>query len=255
MSNETTTTQPGGTQETVASNEEPLSSQAEQAGELEIPAKFVGKDPQDIIRSYAELEKNFHRISSERAEATKAKAELERRLQETEARIAQTHQSANSQSRTTQQEQSDPLAEYDSQFDVDPKGAIKKALSSVASKAEQLTRQQEIAMARDYYFQRKQQDQEFAKLEATMNTLSQQYADVLSPERVNPKRALELLELAAKGATRDEYASSVKRAAEPIKDEKRAAHSESSHSDGERRIAFKDLSLEEMSKLLGRSDK
>ena len=91
-----------------------------------IPEKFVGKAPMDIIKSYNEIERSFHKVSSERAEERKAKEALESRIRDLESRQSQQPQY---NPPTQQEKEVDPFAAYEEAFDKDPKEAIKSLVS------------------------------------------------------------------------------------------------------------------------------
>lgn len=243
-------------------NQEALEASAEDSqpeAELDtIPEKFIGKSALEIIKAYNNAEKQLSKVSSERAEERKRREDLEKRVQETESRLS----SLSSQPVQQRQEQSpetDPFAEYEKQFDSDPKEAIK---SLVAKSREQARRERELAQmqaeaanAADFYNSQKRDNPEYAKLEPTMQALAREYGDLVDPRKVNSVKALKLLHLAAQGMTREAFASEVaskaKKETSAIKQEKRAAFSESSSTKNSAGKNFEDLSLEEMEKVLG----
>lgn len=244
-----------------SNNQEALEASAEesQAPEAEldaIPEKFVGKSPLDIIKAYNNAERQLSKVSSERAEERKRREELEKRVQETEARIASLSQPA--QHREVEKAESDPFADYEKQFDSDPKEAIKSLVSKSREQAKRERElgimQQEALQAQDYYQSQKRDNPEYAKLEPTMQALAREYGDLVDPRKVNSVKALKLLHLAAQGMTRDAFASEIaskaKKETSAVKQEKRAAFSESSNSKNSNSKRWEDLSVEEMEKLL-----
>jgi len=223
-----------------------------------IPEKFVGKAPIDIIRSYNEIEKSFHKVSSERADERKAREALEAKVRELEARVTQPPQLHETQP-TLKQPEVDPFAEYEQEFDRDPKEAIKSLVGKTREQAlreAQLIRMaQEQQLAAEYYSTQKAENPEFSKLEPTMLELAKEYGDLVDPSKANSRKALKLLHLAAMGAKRADYAAELankaKRETTTIREEKRAAFSESSASKGETQKSLKDMSVEEIERLYG----
>lgn len=241
-------------------NQEALDTSAEESqpeAELDaIPEKFVGKSPLDIIKAYNNAERQLSKVSSERAEERKRREDLEKRVAESEERIRSLSQPV--QQRQEEKAESDPFADYEKQFDTDPKEAIK---SLVAKSREQSKRERELAVmqhealqAQDYYQSQKRDNPEYAKLEPTMKALAQEYGDLVDPRKVNSVKALKLLHLAAQGMTREQFASEIaskaKKETSAVKQEKRAAFSESSNSKNSNSKRWEDLSVEEMEKLL-----
>ena len=187
---------------TEAQSDELNSSQSLETNDS-IPEKFVGKSPLDIIKSYNEIERSFHKASSERAEEAKKREALEQRIRDLESRTTQPAPQFQA-SPASQEPEQDPFSDYEKQFDVDPKEAIKSLFhkSKHQAKAEaQLARMQmEQQLAAEYYNQQKLENPEFAKLEPTMLELAKEYGDLVSPDKANSRKALKLLQLAAKGA-------------------------------------------------------
>lgn len=228
---------------------------------LEIPKKFVGKPPQEVLRAYNNLEREFHKVSSERADERKNREQLESKIREIEAKLNAVPTQVPQQVRQDEEEL-DPLEDYDAQFEADPKGAIKSVIEKTTRKQKlEILKAQMEAEAREanaYYAEKKSKDQDFVKLEPKMQSLAREYADLVRPERINSTKALKLLHLAARGASVDDYVSEAvtraKKESQSVREEKRQAFSESTGTKGDDRVDFKDLSVEEMAKLLGRSD-
>jgi hypothetical protein len=183
--------------------------------QLSIPEKFVGKGAEDIIKSYEALEKQFSSVSSERAEERRKREELEARVREVEARY--------SQAQSTQSE-SDPLSEYEEQFETNPKEAIKNLALAQAERARMTSERQ---AADDFYRRQKETNPEFGQLENEMTNVAREYGHLLDPKKVNSPKTIELAYLIAQARTRDSYAKSYaeKLQAEKSKlvDEKRSA--------------------------------
>lgn len=253
------------TQDQVASTDETLEQGNEQAGESQqpsqIPKKFVGKSNEEILRAYNDLERHTSKISSERADERKQREALENRMRDLESRLAaQPNPQAVQHDRI---EESDPLADYDEQFESNPKEAIKTIVKKVAQKADQRISQSrmetEQADATRYYNEKMNSDPDFAKLSPKMQQIAREYADLVRPEKLTSVKSLMLLHLAARGSTVDNYVSEAvskaKKEGISVREEKRGASSESGGtSGGKDSVNFADLSLEEMEKFLGRSD-
>jgi hypothetical protein len=224
----------------------------------EIPEKFRGKSALDVIKSYNEVERNFHKISSERAEEKRQRESLDIKVRELEARL----NSQPSQASKEQQEEVDPLKLYEEEFDSDPKTAIKnltkRQMEKEITARRQAALEADARMAAEFYNQQKKDNQDFAKLEPKMQAIAQEYADLVNPEKINSVKALKLLHLAARGASVEDYvaeaSSRAKKEGATIRQEKQQAYSEGTRSEGQKTVAFKDLSLEEMEKALGRAD-
>jgi hypothetical protein len=224
----------------------------------EIPEKFRGKSAIDVIKSYNEVERNFHKISAERADERRKREELETRMKDLEARaFAQQPQVSQ-----RQEEQVDPLKLYEEEFDSDPKNAIKNLTKRQMEREEharrQLALEADARMAAEFYNQQKKDNQDFAKLEPKMQAIAQEYADLVNPEKINSVKALKLLHLAARGASVEDYvaeaSSRAKKEGATIRQEKQQAFSEGTRSEGQKTIKFGELSLDEMEKALGRAD-
>lgn len=244
-------------------NQEALETGAEaeadaQPENLEIPEKFVGKSPLEIIQAYNNAEKQLSKVSSERAEERKKREETEKRLQELEARINSVSQQP-SQQREDSSPEMDPFEEYEKQFDKDPKEAIKslvgKTRQQIKAERELAQREVERQLAAEYYNSQKRDNPEYAKLEPTMLAIAKEYGDLVDERRSNSVKALKLLYLAAKGAKVDDFVaeatSKAKKETTSLKEEKRAAFSESSNSKGSKNVNFADLPVDQMEKLLG----
>jgi hypothetical protein len=92
-----------------------------------------------------------------------------------------------------------------------------------------------------------------------MRQLAQKYVDLIHPDQINSPRFLELLDLASQGADRPYYEKAAieksRRDGLSTTQEKRQAYSESSNSEGDQRVKFTELSLDEMENMLGEADK
>lgn len=246
------------------SNEPIEQQESHQAAEPQpemIPEKFVGKSIGEIGKSYAELERSFHKISSERSEEQKARRDLETKLQALEERLNARQAEV---PRPPVVEEEDPLAEYDEEFESNPKEAIKKTLKKVQEKALTAAQRAQLEMeakaASDYYHSQKKDNPEFSKLEGRMTALAQEFGDLVSPSKANSVKAIRLLHLAARGAELDSFVKEAvdraKKEGATIRQEKKQAFSEGTSTEsGAGSKKFSELSLDEMEKLLGRADK
>jgi DNA repair exonuclease SbcCD ATPase subunit len=151
---------------------------------------------------------------------------------------------------------------YEEEFDSDPKNAIKNLTKRQMEREEaarrQLRLEAEARQAAEYYHQQKKENQDFARLEPKMQAIAQEYADLVNKDMINSVKALKLLHLAARGASVDDYvaeaSSRAKKEGATIRQEKQQAFSEGTRSEGQKSVSFKELSLEEMEKALGRAD-
>lgn len=226
-----------------------------------IPEKFVGKSPFEIIQAYNNLEKHSSKVSSERSEERKKREDLESKYKDLEARLS-TFQSQPAPQAESSKAEEDPFAEYEEQFDANPKeaikGIVKKVRQEVLSDSERRQMYEEQVRASEFHRSQKSANPEYAKLEPTMRELANEFGDLVSPTKASSVKALKLLHLAAKGARMEDYvseaASKAKKESQSVRDEKRSAFSESSNSGkADNTKQFADLSLDEMEKLLGRS--
>ena len=224
----------------------------------EIPEKFRGKSAIDVIKSYNEVERNFHKISAERADERRQKEALESRIKDLEIRASQQQNSAPQR----QEEQVDPLKLYEEEFEVDPRSAVKNLAKRQMEREENARRKLAVdadaRSAAEFYHQQKKDNQDFAKLEPKMQAIAQEYADLVNPDKINSVKALKLLHLAARGASVEDYvaeaSSRAKKEGATIRQEKQQAFSEGTRSEGQKTVKFEDLSLNEMEKALGRAD-
>lgn len=232
--------------------------------ELGIPKKFVGKSPQEIARSYTELERLNSRIASEKSHAEKRAEEMQQRLAALELQAQQA--AAQQQSRVTNQPaqvDEDPLSDFDKHWDTDPKEAVKKTTAAIADRALRAARQAELNQrqreAFEYHNQQKSSNADYAALERDMGSLAQRFGHIIKPEYLNSKEILDALYLAAQGSRRGDFEKRAVEAArdkgELVRAEKRKAFSEGTTAEGDSATNFADLSLEDMRKMLGVSDK
>lgn len=229
-----------------------------------IPEKFVGKSPLEIIHAYRELEKERGRLASELGSTRKERESLEEQYRSLEReRIAQSQMPTQRPPKVVQMEEElDPVSVFESKFEEDPKEAIKLALKglnqSVSSKFKQQTMQQIQAEGAEYYWKQKKENPDYARREPLMQQLAAELQDVVKPEYLNSAKVLRALDLMSRGADVDYYSKQaverVQKDGLSVRSEKQRAQSESSFSQGDKSVAFEKLSLEEMRRVLGRSD-
>lgn len=229
-----------------------------------IPAKFVGKSAFEIAQNYRELERDRGRLANELGSTRKEREDLEKRFRDLEASVAR-YNTMPTQAPPTQQPQRqevDPLEVFDKTFDEDPKKAFKDALRLQREVTEKMLSQQSYQArqqeAQQFYWTQKKDNPDYARREAAMQQLAQEFGDVIRPEFMNSKKVLEALDLMSRGRDVDYYSKQavekVQKNGSSVRMEKRRSQSESASSEGEQLKDFKSLSATEMAKLLGRSD-
>lgn len=229
----------------------------------EIPAKFVGKSPLEIIRSYKELEKHTSRVSSEKAQAERAAEEERQRRFALEAAY-QNQQPA----RVTQQQEPtdyDPTSVLEKHWNDSPKDAIKAALGTVVNTVgnafqSQIQEAKKAATAQRWAEIQRQNPEEAKELEPIMVQLSSRMGKVVRPDQVNSPETLDALYLMARGQNVDKsIAAKVKSELQKkaaVTNEKRSAFTESNNSQGEgENRSFEKMTREEMRAALGVSEK
>jgi len=225
-----------------------------------IPKKFVGKSVSDVITAYSALESKLGQVASERAQEQKQREELEAKLRELE-NFQQPSSYAQSQYVTQPKPEPavvDPFDQFDHKFEEDPKHAIKSLLQQ---QQEQIKRemqysvlQQRASSAKDYYERQQKDNPDYVRRDKLMQQLAQRYAHILRPDMLNSIEAFQVLDLMSKGADLAHYekkaAERIQKDGLSVRDEKKRAQTESSNSAGDERIDFKELSLDEMEKML-----
>jgi len=226
----------------------------------QIPTKFVGKSFDEVLGAYKEVESYAGKMASEKAQAESAREALEQRIQELES---QQRQSQYSQPEAQVEPEVDPFDEFDSKFDDDPKQAIRElAKQNRASYKAETAKQQSArnkAEAQEYYNAQTKENPDYKRREQTMLDIAKEYGDIFGKDMLNSAKGLKFLDMASKGRDVSYYESQAiersKKDGLSTRDEKRAAQSDSSSSEGEdTTTSFGDLSLEEMRKILGRAD-
>ena len=229
-----------------------------------IPEKFVGKSPLEIIHAYRELEKERGRLASELGSTRKERESLEEQYRSLEReRMAHAQMPTQRPPKVVQMEEElDPVSVFESKFEEDPKEAIKLALKglnqSVSSKLKQQSIQQIQAEGADYYWKQKKENPDYSRREPLMQQLAAELQDVVKPEYLNSAKVLRALDLMSRGADIDYYSKQaverVQKDGLSVRSEKQRAQSESSFSQGDKSVPFEKLSLDEMRRVLGRSD-
>jgi hypothetical protein len=228
-----------------------------------IPAKFRGKSAQDIIRAYTELERHAGKLGSEKSHYEKELEAAKQRAQEAEARYQQDAARFQHQAPIQQQQQeADPLSTFDEIFERDPREAVKNLAKTLVAETnktrEQIALEARANQAADYYGKQMRENPDFVAREKDMQRLAQRYAKKLRTEHINDPETIDLLYKLARAERMDSYIEdAVKKsrtAGDMVKQEKRAVFSESSTSSQDSSVPFEELSLDEMAKLLGRTE-
>lgn len=257
--NEVLNNQPDEITDISASQVDP--SNNDQLGESDtIPKKFVGKSYDEIAESYSEVEKHAGRLSSELGQERKRAEDLEDRLKTLEARLnSQPIQQPQAPQHVAQPQQ-DPYDTFEELWEEDPKVAMKQMLKRQEEMTHQhyqaLQQQRNVESANEYYVRQKAENPDYARREKNMQQLLMQYKDAFSD--VNSRQVYELLDLASQGADRKYYEeTALKRAKQhkqTVVDQKKQAYTESPYSEGEEAINIDDIPLDELRKMLPKSD-
>jgi len=132
------------------------------------------------------------------------------------------------------------------------------ALNAVSSQMKQQSRAQAHSEAEGYYRKQKQENPDYARREPIMQQLAVEMQDIIRPEALTSVKALRALDLMSRGVDMDYYTKqAVERGQKDglsVRSEKQRAQSESATSKTDSSVSFKNLSLDEMRKVLGRSD-
>ena len=234
---------------------------ADPSGQSHIPKKFVGKDINEVFDAYRALESEKGRLASELGQERKEREEQQRRIENLESQMRQPANFQQQPQQPVQQPQYvDPLESFEDEFNEDPARAVSRALrqQELARKAEleQIQQQTKASSASDYYYKQKAENPDFARREQIMAQLLQRYGAHFADHQ--SKEVLEILDLASQGYDRKYYeqqaASKIQEGKNQVLSEKRQAQSEAPYTEGEQSVNFEDLSLEEMEKLLPKSD-
>lgn len=244
------------------SAEEAQAEQSLEQDESGVPEKYLGKSTIDVIQMHRALESKLGQISSERAQAQKEREELQARLEQVLSNppVPPTH--VDQGNNPDPVEEVDPFRSFDEKFEEDPKGAIQHLFQSSQQKAqaerEKLLRAQRAEAANNYYYKQQKENPDYVRREPSMRQLIQRYAHIIHPNYRQSAEALEILDLASKGADVGYYEKAVAERLQKeglsVREEKRRAQSESSTTEGDRVKQAKDMTTEELEALLGFSD-
>lgn len=218
--------------------------------ESQIPKKFIGKSMDEVLKSYAELEKEIGRTRAELGEKNKKLESLSTIPQQSVQQPV-----AENDIKTFEQQL---MAEYDRDWREDPKQAIPNLLTKVERVKEyqnNYTQQMQLAQAAAQGQVPGMED--FAELQPTMVQLVQEFGPLINPSLDTHPKALQAVYLMAKGlALTDKLNKTQSQLKTAKKSEKLEAYSESpSTSQGSDSVDFSSLSLEEMKKFLGVVDR
>ena len=108
----------------LASQNEP----SESLEQLEVPKKFIGQGFDDVVKAYTGVEKLNGKLSSELEQVRREREEFEARLKELESRTTAIPTQQTYQPQAAPETETDPLAEFDNQWDDDPKEAVRRTL-------------------------------------------------------------------------------------------------------------------------------
>lgn len=237
---------------------------AQEVDASQIPEKFVGKSPLEIVRAYQESEKAISRLGSE-------KAARERELEATRARLAALEQQISyvQQSQPTaptRHEESDPLSVFEEVWDQNPKEAIKKGLEGLKQQVSQnlsvLQQESRSKLTAERYNKLKSENPDFAELEPEMVRIANQYRGYIRPEALNSPETIDLIYGLAKAQNMQKYVQveleRARKSGSVVREQKQGAFSESAaqqSGDSSKTRDFASLSLAEMRALLGIADK
>jgi dsDNA-specific endonuclease/ATPase MutS2 len=229
--------------------EAPVTAQAPQANEGDAstspagqPDKYQGKSREDVIDMYRNLERKIGEMGVWREKHDS----LLSRIQELESR--------------NQRDESDPLKLFEKEVAEDPKEAVanlvKRTREDVLKQVHGVKDSMKTQVATEYLQSQLKDNPDFQENWQTMQELDRQFGHVVSPEFRGSKEAVQLLYDLAKAKNLNKYVDKARQQQTSLKQEKRAAFSESaaSGSNGREERKFEDLSLEEMERLLGRAD-
>lgn len=251
------------TQQEEAQSSDPDANLLAAPEEEAIPEKYVGKSPAEIIKMHQEAERVIGRLGSEKGFKEREAEELRQRMAQLEQRFLQSSQPPQHQPAQPVVEE-DPAKVFDKYWEENPKEAIQKAFETVAQREKRMRDQAEFeannrALASKYQ-EMKSKHSDFDQLEPVMTQMIQSLrsSGLVSDRALNRPEALEFLFLAAKGqnferAVETEAEKKAKQQTK-IREQKKAAFSESGASRGEPTKAPKDMTAKELAALIGYSD-
>jgi hypothetical protein len=231
--------------------------------EAAIPEKYVGKSPAEIIKMHQEAERVIGRLGSEKGYKEREAEDLRQRMAQLEARFTQSPQPPQTQSAQPVAEE-DPAKVFDKYWEENPKEAIQKAFETVAQRERRMRDQAEFdsnnrALASKYQ-EMKSKHSDFDQLEPVMTQMVQSLrsSGLVSDRALNRPEALEFLYKAARG---ENFEKSVETEAEKkakkqtqIREQKKAAFSESGSSRSEATKAPSSMTAKELAAMIGYSE-
>lgn len=226
-----------------------------------IPEKYVGKSPADIIKMHQEAERVIGRLGSEKGFKEREAEELRQRMAQLEARLTQAPQPPQHQSAQPVPEE-DPLQVFNKVWEENPKEAIAKAFETLEQRNARFEAQrqhesnQRALQAK--YAEMRAQYPDFTELEPTMVQLTAQVQRFIPQQSLNRPETLEALYLMARGqnfskAVETEAEKKAKKQTQ-IREQKKAAFSESGTSRGEATKAPEAMTTAELAALIGYSE-
>lgn len=232
--------------------------------DLIVPEKFVGKGFEDVLKAHKELESKLGQIGSERAQEKKDRETLEAKYREMERQYEalRGQQTQAAQVPSQQAEVEDPYKLYREEWQEDPETATLNLQRRLRDQDQAKLEQERFDdAAKDqiaYHNKLKQDNPDYARLEPKMGEIYQKYNKLINPKMAASREALDILHLAAKGLDVEYYTKiAIERAktdSQSVRSEKQAAYSESASSIGSGDKSFKDMSIDEMEKMLADSD-
>lgn len=227
-----------------------------------IPEKYVGKSPAEIIKMHQEAERVIGRLGSEKGFKEKESEELRQRLAALEAQFTQSQQPPQYQSAQPAVDE-DPVQVFRKTWEENPREAIERAFETIEQRNTRLRDQQEFesnnrALAAKYN-EMKTRHSDFESLEPVMSQLANsiRQSGIVNPRAFNRPETLEFLYYTAKGqnfekAVETEAEKKVKKQTQ-IREQKKAAFSESGTSRGDAAKSPESMTRAELAALVGYS--
>jgi hypothetical protein len=227
-----------------------------------IPEKYVGKSPAEIIKMHQEAERVIGRLGSEKGFKEREAEELRQRMAQLEQRFSQAPQPPQHQP-APQATEEDPLQVFRKTWEENPKEAIERAFETIEQRSARQRDQVEFesnnrALAAKYS-EMKSKNSDFDQLEPVMTRMVQslRQSGLVSDRALNRPEALEFLYKAAKGENFDRAVETEaeKKAQKQtqIREQKRAAFSESGSSRTESSKSPNEMTTAELAALVGYS--
>ncbi len=219
----------------------------------DLPEKFKGKSAAEIYQSYAELEKQLGKISSQRSHAEQEAESVKQRLAEIEARL---------QAPAQQAQATDPLESLDEELAIEPAKALRRVVDTVDQKVSsaigRISAESQARETAAYVQRRAQENPDFAELLPEMQSIAKELIPKMGDRFTNTPETVDYLYTLARGKNVDRYVKAATEKAmksgEGIKEEKRRAFSESGSTGASQdgNVSFEDLSLDQMAAKLPR---